>query len=80
MQGNLLGLRRQRREDHARAAEERAEREAQRNQAEGVQAGQPLTMAEQEHVSGMTCSHSRSHFRSTGIPVGLLSVHLLSLR
>jgi len=58
MQGKLLEPGRQRREEHAGAAEERAEREARRKQAAGVQAGHPLKQAEQEHVSGKTGSHA----------------------
>jgi hypothetical protein len=52
-----LELRHQRREKHARAAEKRAEREARREQTAGVQVGQPLKQAEQEHVSGKIGSH-----------------------
>jgi hypothetical protein len=58
LKGQLLEPRRQRREEHAGAAEERAKREARLKQAAGVQAGQPLTMAEPEHVSGKTGSHA----------------------
>jgi hypothetical protein len=62
MQGKLLGLRRQRREEHAGGAEERAEKEARREQAAGVQAGQPLRMAEQVHVGGKTGSHALQRY------------------
>jgi len=58
MQGKLLEPGRQRREEHAGAAEEWAKREARRKQAAGVQAGQPLRMVEPEHVSGKTGSHA----------------------
>jgi hypothetical protein len=58
MQGKLLELRGQRREEYAGAAEELAEREARRKQAAGVQAGQPLRMAEPEHVSGKIGIHA----------------------
>jgi hypothetical protein len=58
MQGKLLEPGRQRREEYAGAVEERAEWKPRRKQAAGVQAGQPLRMAEQEHVSGKTGSHA----------------------
>jgi hypothetical protein len=58
LQGQRLEPGRQRREEHAGAAEERAKREARRKQAAGVQAGQPLTTAEPEHVSGKTGSYA----------------------
>jgi len=58
MQGKLLEPGHQRREEYAGAAEKRASREARRKQAPGVQAGQPLRMAEQEHVSGKIGSHA----------------------
>jgi len=52
MQGKPLEPGRQRLEEHAGAAEERAERAA------GVQVGQPLRIGEQEHVSRKTGSHA----------------------
>jgi hypothetical protein len=67
MQGKLLGLRRQRREEHAGGAEERAEKEARREQAAGVQAGQPLRMAEQVHVGGKTGSHALQRYIATHV-------------
>jgi hypothetical protein len=67
MQDKLLEPGRQRREEHAGAAEERAEREAQRKQAAGVQAGQPLRMAEQEHVSGKIGSHELQGYIATHV-------------
>jgi hypothetical protein len=69
MQGQLLEPRRQRREEYAGAAEERAEREARRKQAVGVQAGQPLRMAEQEHVSEKTGSHALQRYIATHLHI-----------
>jgi hypothetical protein len=69
MQGKLLEPGRQRREEHAGAAEERAEREARLKQAAGVRAGQPLTMAEQEHVSGKTSSHALQGYIATHVHI-----------
>jgi len=58
MQGKLLEPGRQRREEYAGAAEERAEREARRKQTLVFEEGQPLKQAEQEHVSGKTGSNA----------------------
>jgi hypothetical protein len=63
MQGKLLEPERQRREEQAGAAEERAERAA------GVQAGQPLKQAEQEPVSGKTGSHALQGFTATHVHI-----------
>jgi len=61
MQGNLLEPGRQRREEYAGAAEERAERAA------GVQVGHPLKQAQQEHVSGKTGSHALQGYIATHV-------------
>jgi hypothetical protein len=68
MQGNLLELRRQRREENAGAAEERAQKEARPKQVAGVQAG-PLKQAEQDHVSGKTSSHALQGYTATHVHI-----------
>jgi hypothetical protein len=67
MQGILVELRRQCREEHPGAAEERAERLAQRKGAEDVQVRQPLKKAKQEHVSGKTGSHALQGYIATHV-------------
>jgi hypothetical protein len=69
MQGNLLQLKHQRREENAGAAEERTEREAWRKQTPGVQVGQPFRMAEQVRVSGKTGSHAMQGYTGTHVHI-----------
>jgi hypothetical protein len=61
MQGKLLEPGRQRREEYAGAAEERAEKEARR--------GQLLRMAEQEHVSGKIGRHALQGYIATHVHI-----------